>query len=530
MTLPNDINLMDFVTDPTASDWRPYFNAAVAFAATNHPAGVRIHVPSGKMIPLSYVDPILSDGVTFVGSGRAVFTAQYPAVEDTADIVALPTNRDMFTWGDNTYLPEKPGGFTTNGGGLEGLNFRMWNNTGALAVTKGVANPKFSDIWGWILYRGIRIENGYDPEITNVTLEGCRHSGIEINGTGVGVGPDPRAGRGDRGVLFNVLVSGEGDEVTPTSIAPLFSVRGYWHTLQCNHVQVVKGGGSAGIFIGDRRNGNANQRPHFIIMQDVQVDFVKTRGIVVDDAVDAWMNQVYLNNAPFELLYINQNVSNCFFDAVRGYGSYSRMVTVAGKTVKISDSTFRNWNADGVSTETCAYITESADDVSFRGCSFGAHGGASGGGSNGRLAIYSPPNSPGGITITDCAFLGLAADPVLHSGPGPLVERNNRTATGILKSAFPEEVTFGTKIGVSADTLPGSSAITTGGDISIGGGVPALFFNAYYDGATFRYRGNGPAFVLKATTDGLAVQSAPANTAGAGAIASMTVERKVALV
>lgn len=606
--LPNDVNLEDFVTNPAAADWRPYFNAAVAFVAANHPNGARIHVPAGRAIPLSYVDPILADNITFVGAGRAIWTADWTPANDKADIVALPTTQNMFTWGNNAYDPAVPGGFQQHGGGLSGLNFRMWDNEGALAVARGVVNPKFDDLWVWAPFNGILIENGLDPEIFNVLLEGYSGNyGVELNGTGVGTGPDPREGRGDRGIIRNLLVAGSGDETTPTALGSPVRIVGYWNTVMMSNIQVVKGGGPAAFYVGDRRNNSELQRPAFIICNDLQIDFVAARGLQIEDALDVWISgDVYLNATKLEAIRVDERAENVNIQNARSFAASSRVMTIAGRGVRLQGGWFYNWNSDGVSTEAAVYIEPQAKDVQFHGVTFGDVDLSTNDGSRGRKAIYSPANSSVSVTLSGCSFYGLHTDYVdgpnlklntaacqtdqgaaqlpglfgkvfagmtqklagshAFAGAGDLslggssastllnlyldggVYRYRANGAGwVIKNSSDgllfQQAPAGTagsvaslttravirdaahipgKLGIGIEATPGTSALSTSGDVSIGGGVPALFFNAYYDGSQFRFLGNGTAYVIKTTSTGLILQSFGTNASGAGAIASIT--------
>lgn len=523
---PFDKPLMDFVTDINAADWKPYFDAAVDWAAANAPSGVRFLLPRNVVdggIPLSYVKPILSDGVYFVGKGRNIWTGSFTANNDTCDIKLLASGGNpVFTWGDNSFEagnPDAPAGFVQKGGGLMNLNIRGWLSDGALAVTKGVVNPKFNDLWVWVLHGGIRIENGYDPEIQRVHLEAYETFGIEVNGTGVGTAPKYSEGRGDRGVFRDILIAGQGDEAGPTSIGPAFAIRGFWHTAMCSNIQVVKGGGAVAegsVFVGERRNGSAIQRPMFISFIDLQIDFVKSRCLVIDDVEDCWIStQLYLNSSPYDQVYIGPNAKNINIHNIRGYGSESRMVTVAGKDVTFLGGDLRNWNRDPANSEPAVYLAPTCEDVKFIGTTFGDVGLDPGDGSAGHLAVYTPPASTFVLTMIGCSFFGLATTPIDYGN------------TQFASIAAGADSILRRKLGVQANTLPGTTSLALGGDITIGGAAPTLMFNLYYDGASWRYNGNGPGSAIRVVLDGstpkIQLLTAPNNTGGAGAAATVTV-------
>lgn len=517
---PFDKPLMDFVTDVAAADWKPYFDAAVDWAAANAPNGVRFTLPRNVApggIPLSYVKPILSDGVYFVGKGRAVWTGTYLAGTDKCDIRLLGSGSNpTFTWGNNAYNAAAPGGFTQRGGGLRGLNIRAWDATSWLAVTKGMVNPQFKDIWCWVPFSGIQIQNGLDPEIERVHIEAYRDAGIEVNGTGVGTGGDPREGRGDRGFARDVLVVGAGDEAGPTGIRPGFAVRGYWHTFDCDAVRIVKGGGPQAIWVGDRRNTNSNKRPHFITFNNTQIDFVKARALEIDDAVDVWFNgALYLNGSPLEQIKIGANARRISIKNARGFGSKTRMVTVGGKEVSFLGGSFRFWDSDGVSTETCVYIEPTASAVSFESVDFGdadlvpsTH--------TGKRAVYAPPEATGSLSVVGCGFYDLASNPVEIGG-------TRFNSAGCVTQFGPAPLPMGASrlfLGTQ-EFLPGSHAYYGVGDIAIAYDGATVFFNSYYDGSNFRRVAAGAAAYAKNEASGLGLYQGPSGAAGATFAASL---------
>ena len=512
---PFEKPLMDFVTDINAADWKPYFDAAVDWAAANAPSGVRFTLPRYVVpggIPLSYVKPILSDGVYFVGKGRTIWTAEYAESEDACDIKQLASgDNPTFEWGNNSYDPNTPGGFTQRGGGLEGLNIRGWDATSWVARTKGVNNARFSSLWMWVPFKVISIENGLDPELERCFYEAYRHTGVEINGTGVGTGADPREGRGDRGYAIDVFGSGAGTDGAPTAPNPAFAIRGYWHTFDCSGVRHVKGGGAGGsLYIGDRRNGDANQRPHFITLNNIQSDYVANRNIEIDDARDVWFNgSLYLNGSRAENIRVGANAYNIHLKNPRGYASKDRMVTIAGTLVTIMGGSFMSWDNDGVSTEPCIYIEETANDVKIVGTTFGDP--ASGSDTSaGKRAIYAPPEAVGSLSLVGCGFYGLALLPV---------DRGNTrfTSAGCVTQFGPANVPMAAHklfLG-SQDYLPGSHSLYAVGDVAMAHGGAAAFFNSYYDGANFRRVEATAAGYVKNEATGLGFYQGPTGTAGA---------------
>lgn len=616
---PFDKPLMDFVTDINAADWKPYFDAAVDWAAANAPSGVRFTVPRYVRpggIPLSYIKPILSDGVYFVGKGRTIWTGTFASATDPCDIKLLPSgSNSVFKWGNNSHNPAVPGGFTQRGGGLEGLNIRGWDSTSWVIDTHGVINPQFKSIWMWVPFSGIRIRNGLDPELSDIHIEVYRNTGVLIDGTGEGAGPDPRAGRGDRGVARNVFIVGEGDDDGPISPNPAFAIRGYWHTFDGSDVRVVKGGGKEqSFFIGERRNGDANQRPKFITMNNTQIDYVRKRCVDVDDAEDVWFNgALYLNGSPNEQIRVGANASGVHFARPRGYGSKGRMVTISGKNVNINGGDFRSWDNDGVSTEPCIYFEPTATDVKIIGTTFGDPQLAMDT-SAGKRAIYAPPDATGSLSVVGCGFYGLATVPVDRGntqfnsagcvdqfGPAKLPVLGFQVFSGVQDTVAGSHAFYGagdvvvatdagslqynsyydgsefrriavgtssyvkndldglnirvaptgaagaipayvlsarakpdgsffvnSYLGVKHQPLVGSTShLAVGGDITVGGGAPAVMFNLYFDGSSWRYNGNGPGAVIKAVLDGstskLQLLTAPNNTGGTGAAATVTV-------
>lgn len=520
---PFDKPLMDFVTDINAADWKPYFDAAVDWAAANAPNGVRFVLPRNVRaggIPLSYVKPILSDSVFFVGKGRAIWTGSFTASQDRCDIRQLASGSNpTFTWGNNAFNASVPGGFIQRGGGLIGLNIRGWEATSWVAVTKGVINPQFKDLWMWVPFKVIKIENGYDPELQRITFEAYRDTGIEINGTGVGTNPsDPREGRGDRGFAIDVLGSGEGTDSAPIAPNPGFAIRGYWGTFDCDRVRIVKGGGvNQSIFVGDRRNSDPKQRPCFITFNDTQVDYVRQRCIDIDDAFDVWFNgALYLNGSVDEQIRVGQNAYGVHFDKPRGYGSQKRMATIAGTNVTINGGDFRAWNQDGVSTEAAIYIEQTATGVAIEGVKFGYPLGSDT--SANRLAVYAPPEATGTLSITGCAFFGLAAIPV-DSGNMLLNAAGNVANYGFARLPVGASKVFS---GVTKYRA-GTHAFYGYGDSALVASQCAYFLNSYYDGSSFRRGETGPASFLKNESDGLGVYQV-----GSGASGSSFIPTRVA--
>ncbi|WP_312599295.1 hypothetical protein [Brevundimonas sp.] len=618
--LPFDKPLMDFVTDIDAPDWKPFFDAAVDWAAANAPSGVRFILPRFVVaggIPLSWVKPILSDNVSFVSKGRAIWTGAYEIATDRCDIRLLPSgSNSVFKWGANAFDPSVPGGFTQRGGGLEGLNIRGWLSTAWVIDCHGVANPQFKSIWLWVPFNAMSIRNGLDPELTDIHVEAYRNTGIVLNGTGEGGGADPRAGRGDRGFAYDVVIVGAGDEAGPTSPNPAFAVRGYWHTFDCTGVRIVKGGGAQALWVGDRRNGDANQRPHFITFNNTQIDYVRSRSIEIDDADGVWFNgALYLNSSTLEHIKIGANARDVSIEKPRGYASKSRMITVGGVSVRIEGGTCKRWNSDGTSSEPCIYMEPTATDLRIDGVSFGDP--LSVDSSAGKLAVYAPPEAGGALSMVGCSFSKLATLPVAIGGTrfnsagcvdefgpaklpmgafklflgaqdylsgshalyavgdmamayagaaaffnsyydGAAFRRASTGAAAYLKneeaglavyqagtgaagSAFSANVVarfnidgsmrVQTRLGVGRDAVAGSSVMATAGDIAIGGAVPSVCFNLYFDNG-WKYMGNGPGLVIRAVLNGatprLQLQSAPNNTGGPGAAAAMTVVGHVA--
>lgn len=408
--------LMDFVGDFNAADWKPYFDAAVDWAAANAPQGVVFllprQTPAGG-IPLSFVKPILSDNVVFEGRGRAIWTGNYNPAQDRCDIKLLASgSTPAFTWGSNAYDPLAPGGFTQRGGGLKNLNIRGWDATAAIALTRGVVNPQFKDLWVWVCEGGIRIENGYDPEIERVHIEGYKAFGIDVVGTGH-VGGGAGAGRGDRLVATNITISGEGTESAPTADDPAFAIRGYWHTATVTNLQVVKGGGAErSVWVGDRKETSAEQRPHFITFHNLQIDYVRLRGLDIEDALDVWITgNFYTNGSPNEQLRIGASAENVSIQNPRGYGSNNRMVTIGGKNVNVTGGTFRAWNTGGGTTEPCVYVESTARNVKFSGTTFGDS--TAGDTSENRVAIAVQSNTATPLVLMGCTFNRLAYNPVV---------------------------------------------------------------------------------------------------------------------
>lgn len=401
-------SIMQWVTDPGASDWAGYFNAAfAAIAAVSQYKGTTIIVPGERQIQVSQCNPILSCGVYLEGSGRVNWPDRVTAAEDAAMIYGLGGTQDVFTWGNG-------GNGNVRGGGVRNMSVHMDNKLGGSAIVfNGVWGFKVEDVEIMGCYDAVRILGGYDPVLRDLRIEGYRNTGITAEGTATL--------RGDRLNMRNVSVAGRGTETSMTSTGDAVRILGNWHSADIDCLRLVKCG-RYGLNL-ESQYTDPDLFPHYISIDNLQFDYGNNSGIFATHVQDFKLDKGYFNsNLNGNQMNFGTNATEIMLSKMRCFGSRNRVISFLGKTMSVTESTFRGW--DKANTNEAAITGDNSDGVKIHGNYFGPVGRfTTDPDSAGNLAYYQVGN--GSVSIQGNTTKGLAASPFSVPGGAPQSIANN---------------------------------------------------------------------------------------------------------
>lgn len=401
-------SLMQWVTDAGAVDWAPYFNAAfAAIAAVSQYKGTKIIIPGERRIQISKCNAITSCGVVIEAQGSANWPDNASDPLDAAQIYCLGGTDPVFTWGNGV-------GGDVRGGGVRGISMHADNRVGgALLTFNGVWGFKVEDIEVMGCYDAIRILGGYDPVLRDVRIEGYRNTGIVAEGTDTL--------RGDRLNLRNVSIAGRGTEVAMTSTGDALRILGNWHTVEMDTVRLVKCG-RYGLNI-ESQYADPELFPHYITIDNLQFDYGNNSAIFAMHVQDLKLDKGYFNgNLNGNQMNFGANATEIMLSKMRSFGSRNRAISFLGKTMSVTESTFRGW--DKQNSGEAAIVGDNCDGVKVHGNYFGPVGRfASDPDSAGNLAYYQVGN--GSVSIQGNTTKGLAASPFSVPGGAPQSIANN---------------------------------------------------------------------------------------------------------
>jgi hypothetical protein len=367
------VPLMEFVTDPTVADWKPYFDAAVGKVDAVAFEGAIVTLPADIQIPLSYVDPIHTHGVVFQGPGRIAWP-DAGAHDNSAGIRCLASSNDVFSWGTGVQ-------YDVRGGGLRGVSILAGAKTGGRIVAADVVmGLELEELWIRDPFSGFYILGGIDPLIDNVHIEGFRASGAIFEGT--------LAKRGDRARIENFRLAGVGNESGPTSTGDALSVIGNWHTVDANVVTLVKCGNYGYLQKSDLIAQQSDARPSFVTIQNLQTDYTRDNSIFCRDGRDFKLSDVYANTSlQGDTMTFGAGMLEVMVSRARVCGAKNRLITVAGsRSVKFDTVHGWNWNAQG-GNGAAVGVGGAFSDFSLKNSSIGV------------VADQSTPNTGPGVIV-----------------------------------------------------------------------------------------------------------------------------------
>lgn len=385
-----NIDLMRFVTDPDASDWAPYFNAAIDWVSANLPySGATIVLPKGKQIPLSSVNTITSNNVYIQGSGK------YTLMSDMdGQIRALAGTTNLFTWSG------------TLGGGLRRITIEGSRRSGgSIAYCYNTSGWQFEENYVRKPYNGVHILGGADPYFINSHIGGfVGNWGIRVQGT------DPAAGgvRGDRAnfIGHNIVNGWSNDGINSIAIGPAFWIDGYWHSVYAQILESVTA--NEGLKVASDFSDNEKQ-PQFILIDKLVIDYPLNKALNFTHGEQLYIKQAYFSgNRNGDLIQFAVNAADLKISQGKlGYAK-NRVGTFAGIGASVIDCTIHRWD-QALTGEPAFYLENSANDVNFSLNTAGRTGKLASGGSEAGKRFVAVGGSANSYLCNANTFIGLAS-------------------------------------------------------------------------------------------------------------------------
>lgn len=394
--------LMQWVTDPGAADWRPYFNQCLNDVNTaSGGRGGHIILPN-RDIPLSYIDAFTYNGIHLEGAYRAYWEGEAYGTR----IIALANANDLITFGSTSTDSES---FS-----VSRVRFDCGLKTGGL-VYKATRARIFSvyECSHRDSYSFAEIIGGMDIVFEKSHCEAYRHTGLNVKGDTYRV---------DRLRLNDMNISGAGTESVVTNDGPALALSGQVETVDTNVLRIVK------AFQGVRMFSAGGHAPRFITLQNTQIDYCKNDTMRVEAVHDLKMTDLYCNTSlDGTAIYFGPDVRAVLLNKGNITGAAHSAIGFAGKCFEIDGFGFQDWRRDG-GTHPAIDLVSGFDIANIHDCTFGkwAENTTSGGGAGQRAIRIN--GGTGRAQIKDNWMASdLHATPIENNGSGTITIGTNPT-------------------------------------------------------------------------------------------------------
>lgn len=394
--------LMQWVTDPGAADWRPYFNQCLTDVnAASGGRGGHIILPN-RDIPLSYIDAFTYNGIHLEGAYRAYWEGEAYGTR----IIALANANDLITFGSTSTDSES---FS-----VSRVRFDCGLKTGGL-VYKATRARIFSvyECSHRDAYSFAEIIGGMDIVFEKSHCEAYRHTGLNVKGDTYRV---------DRLRLNDMNISGAGTESVVTNDGPALALSGQVETVDTNVLRIVK------AFQGVRMFSAGGHAPRFITLQNTQIDYCKNDTMRVEAVHDLKMTDLYCNTSlDGTAIYFGPDVRAVLLNKGNITGAAHSAIGFAGKCFEINGFGFQDWSRDS-GTHPAIDLVSGFDIANIHDCTFGkwAENTTSGGGAGQRAIRIN--GGTGRAQIKDNWMASdLHATPIENNGSGTITIGTNPT-------------------------------------------------------------------------------------------------------